>query len=169
MAETYKFLPEKKVLKQGFYLTDENEKIVYEAKMLKQPLFGAMEFEFVNHITNKTTPHKVGKTVTSQISGGIADVFSTKSRFKLDGVNVWDYLHEQSVRIDSHLSGGKLGMTYNVTLKGQPLATIASSTPKGKAIVTSAFVYDVTTEEKDLDLAFLCTFAIARTDQTFYS
>ena len=71
MAETYKFLPEKKVLKQGFYLTDENEKIVYEAKMLKQPLFGAMEFEFVNHITNKTTPHKVGKTVTSQISGGM--------------------------------------------------------------------------------------------------
>ncbi len=169
-TKTYLFQPEKKVLKQGFFLTDENETVVYEAKMLKQPLFGAMEFEFTNNLTGKSESHKVGKTVTTETqNGGIADFFSTKSRFKLDGKNIWDYLHEAGIRIDSHVSGNKLGMTYNVTLKGQPLATLASTTPKGKSIVTSAFFYDVTTEPENLDLAFLVTFAIARTDQTFYS
>ena len=169
-TKTYLFQPEKKVLKQGFFMTDENESTVYEAKMLTQPLIGAMQFEFVNHLTNQTIPHKVGKTSTTETStGGFTDFFSTKSRFKLDGKNIWDYLHEEGIRIQSSLSGGKLGMTYDVTLKGQPLATIASTTLKGKSMITSRYVYDVTAEEKDLDLAFLVTFSIARTDQTFYS
>lgn len=169
-TKTYLFQPEKKVLKQGFFMTDEANNVVYEAKMLKQPLIGAMEFEFVNHLTNRTIPHKVGKTVTTQTeTNGFTDLFSTKSRFKLDGTNVWDYLHNEGIRIDSHLSGGKLGMSYNVTLKGQPFAAIESTTPGGKSIITSRFVYNVTTEEENLDLAFLVTFAIARTDQTFYS
>ena len=60
-------------------------------------------------------------------------------------------------------------MTYHVTLKGRPLATLISTTPKGKSIVTSGYFYNVTAEKEDLDLAFLVTFAIARTDQTFYS
>lgn len=170
MAKTYLFQPEKKVLKQGFFMTDKDGNTVYEAKMLKQPLFGAMDFDFVNHVTGKTVSHKVSKTVTTETeTNGLTDFFSTKSRFKLDGKNIWDCLHEEGIRINSTISGGKLGMTYTVTLKGQPLATIASSTPKGKSLITSPYVYDVTAEEKDLDLAFLVTFSIARTDQTFYN
>ena len=38
-----------------------------------------------------------------------------------------------------------------------------------ESLITSSSCYNVTTEEKDLDLAFLVTFAIARTDQVFYS
>lgn len=169
-VKTYLFQPEKKILKQGHLLTDESGNTVYEAKMLTQPLIGAMQFEFINHLTGKTESHKVGKTLTTETStNGMTDIFSTKSRFKFDGQNIWDYLHDAGIRIDSALSGNKLGMTYHVTLKGQPLATLSTSTPKGKSFITSAHVYDVTTDESNLDLAFLVTFAIARTDQAFYS
>lgn len=170
MAKKYLFQPEKKVLKQGSVMTDEGGNVVYEAKMLKQPLFGAMEFEFVNHVTGKTEAHKVGKTVTVETStNGFTNPLATKSRFKLDGQNIWDALHETGIRIDSNFSGNKLGMTYTVTLKGQPFATVATSTPGGKSLITSQHVYDVTTDAEDLDLVFLVTFAIARTDQVFYS
>ena len=60
-------------------------------------------------------------------------------------------------------------MTYSVTRKGQPLATLVSTTPGGKSLITRAHCYNVTVEEENLDMAFLVTFAIARTDQTFYS
>ena len=76
---------------------------------------------------------------------------------------------QQGIRIDSHRTGGKLGMTYSVTLKGQPLATVQTSTKSGKGLITSSNCYRVTADEADLDLAFLVAFAIARTDQVFYS
>ena len=170
MAKTYLYQPDKKIMKQGAVLTDESGNTVYEAKMVKNSLFGGMQFAFVNHLTNQTAEHKVGHTLTSEsVTGGSIDLMSRKSRFKFDGKNIWDYLHEQGIRIGSGLSGGKLGMTYTVTLKGQPLATLASTTPGGKSLITSSSCYNVTVEEKDLDLAFLVTFAIARTDQVFYS
>lgn len=168
-AKTYYFQPEKKALKQGFFLEDENKAIVYEAKMLKQALLGPMEFEFINHITGSRQTHKVGHTITSEQSG-MLQFFSTKSHFKFDGQKIWDYLHEKGIRIDSNLSGNRIGMTYTVTLKGQAFATIASAPVNGgKGILTSSFTYDVTTAEENLDLAFLVAFAIARTEQTFYS
>lgn len=168
--KTYLYQPEKKISKQGAILTDEAGGAVYEAKMLKNSLFGGMQFEFVNHVTGKTVPHKVGHTLTSETqTGGFTDILSTNSRFKLDGKNVWDYLHEQGIRIDTRRTGGKLGMTYNVTLKGQPMATVETSTKSGKSLLTGSHYYRVTADEADLDMAFLVAFAIARTDQVFYS
>ena len=170
MAKTYLYQPDKKVFKQGAVLTDESGAVVYEAQMVKQALLGPMQFEFINHLTQGKISHKVGHTVTTETStGGFTDFFSTKSRFKLDGKNIWDALHEEGIRIASRPSGGKLGMTYDVTLKGQPLATLSSATPGGKSLITSPHCYQVTAEEENLDLAFLVTFAIARTDQIFYS
>ena len=168
-AKTYLFLPEGKMMKQGYVLKDDAGNAVCEAKVLKQPLFGAAVIEFVNHLTGKSEEHKVGHTVTTETSGGMGEVLSTKSRFKFDGENIWDFLHGKGIRIDSNFSGNKLGMTYTVTLKGQPFATLASTTPGGKSLLTSSHCYDVTAEEDDLDLAFVVAFAIARTDQTFYS
>ena len=166
---TYFFHPEKKVVKQGFLMEDQNGAVVYEAKMLKQTLLGPMIFEFVNHLSGKTGQHKVGHTVTTETSG-MMEFFSVKSHFKFDGKKIWDYLHEMGVRIDSGFSGDKVGMTYRVSLKGEEVAVIASAAANGSNFfVTSSFAYNVTAAEKDLDLAFLCAFAFARTDQTFYS
>jgi hypothetical protein len=170
MANKYLLKPVLKTAKQAFYLEDENGNTVYEGKMTKFSLLGASPFEFVNHVTGKMEEHKVGKTVTvEQGNGGLLSMLSKRSYFKYDGQKIWDYLHDQGVRIDSGISGNKLGMSYDVTFKGAPLATIANSSPKGKSIFTTDLYYDVTCEEADLDLVFLVAFSIAKTEQTIYS
>lgn len=168
MANKYLLKPVLKTIKEGFTLTDENDRVVYEGRMTKFTLFSAAPYSFTNHITQKTVEHKIGKTITSQESG-IVGMFSTSSHFKFDGEKIWHYLHDKGIRINSSLSGNKIGMTYEVTFEGKPLATIASSSPKGKSIITTDMYYDVTCEEKDLDLAFLVAFSIAKTNQVFYN
>ena len=165
---TYFFQPEKKILKQGFFMTDEDKNIVYEAKMLKQPILGAMEFEFINHITGQSGVHKVGHTVTTETSG-LFEFFSIKSSFKYDGENIWDYLHGQGIRIDSSIAGERIGMSYRISLKGKDMAEIATASPDGgNGLITGASWLKVTAAEEDIDLAFLTAFSIARTDQSFY-
>ena len=167
-GRTYFFRPEKKILKQGFLMTDEEKNIVYEAKPVKQSLLGPATFEFVNHIADTKETHKIGKTVTSEQSG-LLEFFSTKSYFKLDGKNIWDVLHEEDIRIDSRFSGSQIGTVYTVFLKGEEIATIASAAAdEGKFVVTSPFHYNVTVSEEYLAIAFLVAFSIARTDQIFY-
>ena len=170
MANKYLLKPVLKTAKQAFYLEDENGNTVYEGKMTKFSLLGASPFEFVNHVTGKTEEHKVGKTITvEQGNGGLISMLSKRSFFKYDGQKIWDYLHDQGIRIESGISGQKLGMSYDVTFKGAPLCTIANSSPKGKSIFTTDLYYDVTCEEADLDLVFLVAFSIAKTEQTIYS
>ena len=170
MAAKYLLKPALKTAKQAFYLEDENGNTVYEGKMTKFSLLGASPFEFVNHVTNKTEEHKVGKTITvEQGDGGLLSMLSKRSYFKYDGQKIWDYLHDLGVRINSGISDKKLGMSYEVTFKGAPIATIANSSPKGKSIFTTDLYYDVTCEEADLDLVFLVAFSIAKTEQTIYS
>lgn len=165
---TFFFQPEKKILKQGFFMTDEDKNIVYEAKMIKQPILGAMEFEFVNHITGQSGVHKVGHTVTTETSG-LFEFFSIKSTFKYDGENIWDYLHGQGIRIDSSIAGDRIGMSYHISLKGKDMADIATASPDGgNGLITGASWLKVTAAEEDIDLAFLTAFSIARTDQSFY-
>ena len=166
----YHLKPALGTIKQGFFLENENGDTVYEGKMMKFKLFTASPFEFTNHITNKTEEHQIGKTITVEQNGnGIFDVMSKKSWFKYDGKKIWDYLHDLGVRIDSKPSGNKVGMTYDISFEGKPIATIASSSPKGKSLITTNMYYDVTCEEKDLDLVYLVAFSIAKTDQTFYN
>lgn len=167
MANNYHLKPTLKSIKQGTTLEDESGKVVCEAKMTKFKLFGASPFEFTNNITNTKEEHKVGKTLTQEESG-VVGFFSRKSSFKYDGENIWDYLHKKGIRIESKMQSGKLGMTYNVSFEGKEMATITSSSPKGKSFITTDMYYDVTCEEKDLDLVFLVAFAISRTEQLYY-
>ena len=170
MAKKYMLKPVMGTTKQSFYLEDENGEKVYEGNMIKLSLFGASPYEFINHITQKTEQHEVGKTLTSETEGlGIISFLSKKSAFKFDGQKIWDLLHDQGIRIETGLSSGKIGMTYDVSFKGEPLATIASSSPKGRSFITTDLFYDVICEEKDLDLVFLVAFAIAKTDMAVYN
>ena len=168
MPNKYLLKPKLNTIKQSFFLEDEKNNIIYEGKMTKFKLFGASPYEFINHITNKIEIHQVGKTVTMEESG-LAGFFSTSSYFKYDGVKIWDYLHDKGIRIESNPSSSKIGMTYLVTLQGNQIASISTSSPKGKSFITTDKYYDVTCEEKDLDLVFLVAFALAKTNQVFYN
>ena len=146
MPNKYLLKPKLNTIKQAFFLEDESGNTIYEGKMTKFSLFGASPFEFINHITNKVEEHKVGKTVTIEQGGNdLISFMSKRSYFKYDDKKIWDYLHDLGV------------------------ATIASSSPKGKSFITTDMYYDVICEEKDLDLVFLVAFSIARTEQTFYN
>ena len=170
MANKYKLKPITGTVKEGYTLVDENNNLVYKAQMTKFKLFGASPFKFENLVTNKTEEHTVGKTVTmEQSGGGFVDIMSTKSQFKYDGEKIFKYLHDKGVKIDSKISENKLGMTYEVFFEGNPIAVVASSSPKGKSLITTSMFYDVTCEEKDLDLVFLVAFSIAKTEQIFYN
>ena len=168
MANKYLLKPVLKTIKEGFTLVDENDNLVYEGRMTKFKLFGAAPYTFINHITNKTEEHNIGKTITAEESG-IAGMFSTSSHFKFDGEKIWHYLHDKGIRIKTNISSNKIGMSYEVSLEGKQVATIASSSPKGKSIITTDMYYDVICEEKDLDLVFLVAFSIAKTSQIFYN
>lgn len=170
MANKYLLKPKLGTIKQSYSLEDESGNIVYEGKMIKFSLFGASPYEFYNHCTNKIEEHKVGKTITIEQGGNdLLSIMSKRSYFKYDGKKIWDYLHDLGIRIDSKPSSNKLGMTYEVSFEGNLLTTIASSSPKGKSFITTDMYYDVLCEEKDLDLAFLVAFSIAKTEQTFYN
>lgn len=170
MANKYLLKPKLNTIKQTFFLEDQDGNIKYEGKMTKFSLFGASPYEFINYITNKTEEHKIGKTVTIEQGGNdLMSFMSKRSYFKYDGKKIWDYLHDLGIRIDSNLSSNKIGMTYEISFEGNHLATIASSSPKGKSFITTDMYYDVICEEKDLDLVFLVAFSISKTDQTFYN
>lgn len=166
----YFLKPKLASIKQAFFLEDETGKIVYEGKMTKFSLFGSSPFEMINHITNKTEEHKIGKTITIEQGGNdLISFMSKRSYFKYDDKKIWDYLHDLGIRIDSKISENKLGMTYDVSFEGKNIATILTSSPKGKSIITTDLYYDVMCEEKNLDLVFLVAFSIAKTEQTFYN
>lgn len=166
----YHMRPETGTVKQAFYLDNEHGETVYEGRMLKFSLLGASPFEFKNCINGKTEEHKVGKVMTvEQGGGGLISALSTKSYFKFDDKKIWDYLHDLGIRIDTRPSGDKLGMTYIVSLQGAEIATIKSSSPKGKSLISTDLFYDITCEEKDLDIVFLVAFSIARTAQLIYN
>lgn len=166
----YLLKPKLNTIKQAFFLEDENGNIIYEGKMTKFSLFGASPFELINHLSNKTEVHKIGKTITVEQGGNdLISFLSKRSYFKYDDRKIWDYLHELGVRIDSKPSASKIGMSYIVSFEGKEIATISTSSPKGKSLITTDMYYDVTCEEKDLDLVFLVAFSIAKTEQTFYN
>lgn len=167
-TKKYFLKPHFKTVKEGFTLEDENGNLVYDGQMTKFKLFGASPYTFTNKITNKVEEHKISKTLTTEESG-MAGFFSKKSSFKIDGKNIWDYLHDEGTRIDSTFSMEKVGMTYKVTYKGKDLATIATSTPEGKSKITTDMFYEIEANEEDLDLVFLVSFSIAKTEQTFYN
>ena len=169
-TKTYLYQPEKAFIKQGALLTDEEGNVVYEAKCLKQSLIGPSEFVFVNHLTNTSETHKIGHTVTQETSGGIIpSLLTTRSHFKYDGKKIWDYLHEQDVRLETGMQEGRLGFAYDVTVRGEKVAEVKTSTKNGTGLITTNVFFDVITDEEHLDLGFLVAFAVARTNQAILS
>ncbi len=162
---TYFFQPEKKLMNQGFFLQDEEQKLVYEAKCLKQSLFGPAVFEFTNHVSGNTEQHKVGKTVTTEQEDCRGVTRITKSYFKFDGENIWDYLKGKGVRVTPSSPAGLFSIVFTVSVNDQDAAVIEPAAPGGGPVkIPSGSHFHVTTAEEYLDFAFLAAFAIAKTD-----
>ena len=164
MNKSYFLHPEKKILKQGFVMEDEAGNVVFEAKVLKQPIIGAATVEFINHLTNMSEEHSVGQTVTIETLTG--EVFYTrKAYFKFDGENIWNFLYGEGVEINSGMQQGTLSLSYQVFYEGDLVATISMTNANhtGPALIPT-MNFEVVTEEGNIDLAFLVAYAIAKTE-----
>ena len=163
MNKTYYFHPDKNVLKQGYVMEDSAGNVVYEAKVLKQPLIGAATVDFINHISNQSEEHKVGHVATVEhITNDI--FFSRKSWFKFDDINIWKFLNEEGVTINSSMSG-MLAMDFQVFYESNLIATINMSSKAsigGLKLPSSSF--DINVDDENVDLAFLVAYSIAKTE-----
>jgi len=166
----YYFTLDKKFATQGAYIEDKEREKVYEFLVENFTLFRAQDVTFANHLNGTRDTHKIGHTVTA--SGGS---FTNSSSFSYDGKNVWDYLHENGVRIETRFNSDLLGFTYIVTLCGKPYGVVTSCSPKiHEEDCTGSFLeklgsrgfYRITAYSDDVDLLFLTVFAFSRTEHT---
>ena len=168
----YYFRFDGQTFKPGYLIEDSNRQILYEGKNLKNSMIGNRIFQFTNHKNMKTSEHQVGHTMTSTYNN---EVFSTTSYFDFDGKNIWDYLHERGIRIQTNLRSKFPKIIYDVTLNGEPYALIETSSMhvheddeaahKIKIPLGSRY-YRFWTKETNLGLLFLVMFALSETEQT---
>ena len=174
----YYFHPEKKILKQGYLMEDDNQKVIYEAKCLKAPLIGAATFEFVNHLTGRSEEHKVGSVPANQVGPGLldlvsaarsgSDLFSLRQGFKFDGNDIWAHLSDLGVKVDVTMS--LKDPSYTITQNGQEIAVLHNELPGGKkSFMSGPGNFAVETSDDYLDIAFLVAFAIAKVDKAAQS
>ena len=163
---TYVLQPDKNILKQGLLLKDEEGSVVYEAKVLKQPLFGASEVEFINHISGISEKHSVTKTLTKEVNDLFnEEVYVAKSYFKFDGTNIWDYLFSKNIQIQA-MRHGMLGATFQISVNGQYVGNVKVGSSDGvKGLLAAASGHQVECDEVNLDTVFLVAYAISKTDK----
>lgn len=181
LTEYYVSLDKKKFTNPGYLVEDRERHLVFEAPMTKNAMVGPRTFTFVDHLTHKTKEHAVGHTVTSRVESSATlsnSFFNTRSWFKFDGKNIWDYLHENGIFIETSVFSEFPRFVYDVTLNGQYFARIETcgqyvheedaeahhhiNPPIGK------YYYRVWTNAADseFEILFLTVFAISETEQT---
>ena len=159
-------------LSPGYIVEDEDRKILYEAKMVKNSLVGARIFEFTDHTTGRTAQHEVGHTVTQSYNN---EFFSVSSWFKFDGQNIWDVIHDRGIRMNTDLTSKFPYVIYEVSRNGRALARIETSSiyvhedeeaQHKIAVPGGKYYYRIWTDSEDLESLFLAIFAVSETEQT---
>lgn len=159
-------------LRPGYKMEDRNRTVVFDAPMTKNSLVTNRIFTFTNNLTGVSKEHEVGHTTTTSFNN---EIFSVNSWFKFDGKNIWDVLHERGIRIQTDILSKFPKMIYTVSLNGQFLATVETSSKyvheedeeqHSIKIPFGKYYYRVWTNSTDLELLFLTVFAISETEQT---
>lgn len=158
---------------QSFKLENEENRSLYEANLVNFKLFGASDFDFVNHLTSKTTSHKVDKTISvDHGTGGFS--MTTRSYFKLDGKSCYDVLAEKgySIKLIAKLEllhpefglydkDGYQVAIYKMNVTGEKEADVFAIGNKQSNTV-------ITTDCNDMDAVFLGAFILSRVDFSLY-
>ena len=161
-------------LNQSFIMKNENKETVYEANLVKFKWFTACPYEFNNKVTLKSEVRKVGKTVSTSTGNSNLE-FTTKSYFKLDGVNVFKILEEKGYRIDIvakldmfhpefalvRIDKNEKIATYKMNVKGEKQEGVFSIGNAQRNTV-------ITTDSTDIELVFLGAFILSRVDFSLY-
>ena len=111
-------------MNQSYAVEDKDGNVLFECKLLKFSLLASSLYEFIDHKTGDKKQMKISKTVTSESSGGyvfVGDMLS--SRFKIDGVNCWDYVADRGYKI-KHMLEGKTIINYQIVKGDKVIAKI---------------------------------------------
>ncbi len=167
------FLSDLGTVKIGHQLEDASRNVLYEAVVTKFSPIAAIEMDFIDHMNNKTTQHKVGHEVEVDYGSILID---NKSTIKMDGEDIWKHLKKNGVTIDSSFTKGKiLTPTFKAYRNGEEIAVLQATSKfvheedeeaagkVGSAIPVRGF-FRIFTREKNLDLVFMIAVAFARTD-----
>ncbi|MBO5994488.1 MAG: hypothetical protein J6Q41_03120 [Firmicutes bacterium] len=167
------FLSDLGTMKIGHQLEDRSRNVLYEAVVTKFSPIMAIDMDFIDHLNNKTTPHKVGHEINEEYSSILLD---NRSGFKLDGEDIWKHLKLNGITVESSFMKGKvLWPQFRVFRNGEEIALVETSNQNvheedeeaagavGGVIPVRGF-YRVFTREKNLDLLFVVIMAFARTE-----
>lgn len=168
------FLTDLGTPKFGHRIEDKNRKVLYEAKMKKFTLTKPFEFEFIDHVHNRTTLHLVGHREETDRNSIIFDNHYT---FDFDGVPIWKHLKRSGVTVESRFASGKvLTPSYTISRNGEEIAYIEQTSQyvheddaenhKVASKVPVEGFYRIHTQEKNLDLLFVTVMAFARSGAT---
>lgn len=157
--------------KPGYVIEDGDRKVLFEGKMTKQNPLGPRTYQFVNHLTDTSSDHQVGHTMTETVNDSL---LSARSSFKFDGRDVWDVIHERGIRLETDALSKFPHFLYNAARDGKAFARIETS---GKYVheedaaahtfdlPVGRYYYRVWTDSEDLESLFLTVFAISETEQ----
>lgn len=160
-------------MNQSYKMEDESNQSVYEANLISFKLIGASEYEFINRITEASSVHKMGKTVSTSEGAGNLSI-ETASWFMIDGINCFDVLKEKGYSIKmvslSNLlhpefalidAAGNHVAIYKMNVTGEREDGVMGIGSKQSNIV-------ITTESKDIGNVFLGAFILGRVDFSLY-
>ena len=115
-------------MNQSYFVEDKNKEVLFECRLTKFNPIGASTYDFVDVKSGYTQTFKIGKTLTGS-AGGSEYSTTTSSRFKIDGVNCWEYLTQRGYEI-KHLLQGKQIFRYELVKLGKKVATIVPANIK---------------------------------------
>ncbi|MDO4418091.1 MAG: DUF3592 domain-containing protein [Eubacteriales bacterium] len=163
------FLTDVGTPKYGHRIEDRNRKVLYEAKMTSFSLVSAYGFDFIDHEHGTVTPHLVGHEEESDWNSFLLDTHYT---FELDGVDVWKYLKQNGISVETERMDGAVWPRWRVTRDGQEIAVIESSSrfvheedAEKHAVMNKVAVpgfYRIRTGEENLDAVFMTAMAFGR-------
>ena len=161
-------------LNQSYILETPEREAVYEAICDHIGVVTQYKFTFANRMTGESHEHKVSHTVTTRYgdsSGNMSFSVVSASKFKIDGINNWDYLDKLGYSIKPKRSGIKLN--FDVLHYGVPVAYLEAAgvnilKDDSKSVLGDKLpgtgLYKVSCRESDLEGVFMACFCAARVE-----
>lgn len=161
-------------MNQSYILETPERQPIYEAICDHVGVLSAYRYTFANRLTGATNEHIVSHTVTKSYGGGNGNTSVSvvaSSEFKIDDINIWDYLADMGYSIELKRSGLKLN--FDVLHHGVPVAFLEAAGTNilkddSKSIlgdkITGTGLFKVSCKESDLEGVFLACFTASRVE-----
>ena len=161
-------------MNQSYILETPERKAVFEAVCDHIGIFTSYRYTFLNRLTGDSKEHKVSHTVTQECGTGIGNMrFSeiVSSRFKIDGVDIWELIQKRGYSLQPRRDG--LKVNFDILQNGAPIAYLEAA---GANILKDGAnsklgdklpgkgLFKVSCEESDIDGVFLVCFCLSRVD-----